>query len=175
MSKLLPYCGSFVSSSVQWIAWVQRFKAVFLSCLWQDAARAFTGVLGSKWVRLRVLGLSVLLRLPVTHHSWALAVISKVSIIFNSLCPCICVSLCRSIYMSPGVPGAQGLDPPGTGVTGNCESSCWILGTKLSISNKSGTCSYHWALPPAHWCYLFTELLEFCRSVLLPFSYAGRS
>lgn len=58
------------------------------------------------------------------HHPWALAVISKMSIIFNSLCLCIGVSMSRFVYMNPGAPGGQRLNPPGTRVTGSCESSC---------------------------------------------------
>lgn len=81
---------------MQWITWAQRFKAALWSRLWQAAARALTGVLRNNQMKRSILGLSVLLRLPVTylHDPLALAAVSKIYFIFNYLCLRLCVSVC---------------------------------------------------------------------------------
>lgn len=123
VTKFPPYCGAWVSSSVSWIGWAQRFKAVFLTCLWQEAAKStywrFEEQL-SEAQCFRVLRTS-----EVAHHlhcPWALAVISKMSIILNSLCLCVCLWVGLSTWVQVPL-GDQELSPSGTRVTGSCESS----------------------------------------------------
>lgn len=109
VSKFPPYFGAWVSSSVSWIGRAQWFKAVFLTCLWQEAAKStywrFEEQL-SEAQCFRVLSTS-----EVAHHlhrPWALAVIPKMPIILDSSCLWVGVSMSRFVYMSPGAPWRPG-------------------------------------------------------------------